>query len=157
MGQMASLFNKRQQGNLPSTSKVNSRRDGKEHCKAITLRCKKTIEKPVHNNAENDEDNAESEENNAGNSENSAETVEKSAKTTGKAKKLLKNSVSKEQRKPELKAPSREDTLIVPYPQRLKKNKLDNQSASLWKFSRSSTSIFHLPMHWSKCLRMSSS
>ena len=26
-----------------------------------------------------------------------------------------------------LKAPSREDTLIVPYPQRLKKNKLDNQ------------------------------
>ena len=26
-----------------------------------------------------------------------------------------------------MKAPSREDTLIVPYPQRLKKNKLDNQ------------------------------
>ena len=35
---MATMFNERQQGNLPSTSKVNSRRDGKEHCKAVTLR-----------------------------------------------------------------------------------------------------------------------
>ena len=34
---------------------------------------------------------------------------------------------SKEQRKIKLKDPSREDTLIVPYPQRLKKNRLDNQ------------------------------
>ena len=37
MGQMASLFNERQQGNLPSTSKVNPTRDGKEHNQAITL------------------------------------------------------------------------------------------------------------------------
>ena len=40
---------------------------------------------------------------------------------------MLKNSASKKQRKIELKAPSREDTAIVLYTQRLKKNKLDNQ------------------------------
>ena len=42
MGQMASLF--KQQGNFPSTSEVNPRREGKEHCKAITLRSGKTLE-----------------------------------------------------------------------------------------------------------------
>ena len=39
----------------------------------------------------------------------------------------MKNSASKEQRKTKLKAPSRKDTPIILYPQRLKKNKLDNQ------------------------------
>ena len=68
MGQMASMFNERQQGNLPSTSKVNPRRDGKKHCKAITLRNEKTIEKLIQNSAENNEDSVESEEDNARNS-----------------------------------------------------------------------------------------
>ena len=36
MDQMVTMFNERQQGNLPSTSKVNLRRGGKEHCKGIT-------------------------------------------------------------------------------------------------------------------------
>ena len=31
MGQMTSLFNERQQGNLPSTLEVDPRREGKEH------------------------------------------------------------------------------------------------------------------------------
>ena len=44
MGQMASLFNERQQGNLPSTSKVNPTRDRKEHNKAITLRSGNMVE-----------------------------------------------------------------------------------------------------------------
>ena len=47
MGQMASLFNERQQGRFPSTLEVNPRRDGMEHCKAITLRSRKTVERPV--------------------------------------------------------------------------------------------------------------
>ena len=38
MGQMASLLNEKQHGNLSSTSKVNPRREGIEHCKVITLR-----------------------------------------------------------------------------------------------------------------------
>ena len=73
MGHMASLFNARQQGNLPGTSEVNPRRDDKEHCKAITLRRRKTV------------DNAENDENGTGNSSNNDELVEKSVETIGKA------------------------------------------------------------------------
>ena len=39
MGQMANLLTERQQGSLPSNSKINPRGEGKEHVKAITLRC----------------------------------------------------------------------------------------------------------------------
>ena len=56
MGQMASLFNERQQGNLPSTSEVNPTRDGKEHNKAITLRCGKMVETTIH--AHGDKENS---------------------------------------------------------------------------------------------------
>ena len=38
MGQMANLLTERQQGSLPSNSEVNPRGEGKEYCKAITLR-----------------------------------------------------------------------------------------------------------------------
>ena len=44
MSQMASLPNERQHGNLPSASEVNLRREGIEHCKAITLRSGKELE-----------------------------------------------------------------------------------------------------------------
>ena len=54
---------------MPSTSEVNPIRDGKDNFKAITLRSRKTIEKPIQNNVENDEDGVKSEENNVGNSE----------------------------------------------------------------------------------------
>ena len=47
MGQMASLLSERQHGNLPSTSEVNPRREGKEHCKAVTLRSGKTLEQSI--------------------------------------------------------------------------------------------------------------
>ena len=127
MGQMVSMFNERQQGNLLGTSEVNPRRDGKEHCKAIILRSGKTVEKPVKNIAENDEDNVESEEIDAGNFGIHTKTTKESARTIGKAERFLKNSASKEQRKSELKASSREDTPVIPYPQRLKKKKLDNK------------------------------
>ena len=50
--QMASMFNERQQGNLPSTLKVNPIRDGKEHCKANALKNCKTVEKPVQGSKE---------------------------------------------------------------------------------------------------------
>ena len=99
---------------------MNPRIDGNEHCKAITLISGKTIDRPIQDNTKNDE-------NNAGNSGNFDETAEKNAGTTRKAKKLLKNLAIDEHRKTELKAPLREDTPVVLYPQRLKKNKLDNQ------------------------------
>ena len=47
MRQMASLLSERKQGNLPSTSKVNLRREGKEHCNVVTFRSGKTLEQSV--------------------------------------------------------------------------------------------------------------
>ena len=44
MGQMASLLAKRQHGSLPSNSEVNPRGEGKEYCKAITLRSGRELE-----------------------------------------------------------------------------------------------------------------
>ena len=44
MGQMASLLSERQLENIPSTLEVNPRSEGKEHCKAVTLRSGKTLE-----------------------------------------------------------------------------------------------------------------
>ena len=56
MGPMDSLFNERQQANLPSTSKANPMRDGKEHNKAITLRSGKMVETTIH--AHEDKENS---------------------------------------------------------------------------------------------------
>ena len=46
MGQMATLLTERQQGSLPSYSKVNPRREGKEYYKAITLRSGREVAAP---------------------------------------------------------------------------------------------------------------
>ena len=67
MGQMASLLSERQHGNQPSTSEVNSRREGNEHCKVVTLRSGKTMEQSVKDQED---------ENLAGNEKSSAEIVE---------------------------------------------------------------------------------
>ena len=42
MGQMITLLIERKRGSLPSNAKVNPRREGKEHLKAITLRSDST-------------------------------------------------------------------------------------------------------------------
>ena len=109
---MASLFNERQQDNLPSTSEVNPRREGKEHCKAITLRNGKTLEKSVHNHED---------------AENSAGGEKHSAKNVEKAEILLKNSALSTPKKVEVKESSVEEKPIVPYSKILRKNRLDNQ------------------------------
>ena len=44
MGQMANLLTERQPGSLPSNSEVNPRRDGNEHVKAVMLRSGKELE-----------------------------------------------------------------------------------------------------------------
>ena len=46
MGQMAIMLTERPQGSLPSTSEVNPMREGKEHCKVITLRSGREIATP---------------------------------------------------------------------------------------------------------------
>ena len=112
MEHMATLFSERQQGNLPSTSEVNPRREGKDHCKAINLRSGKTLEKSVENH--------EDAENSTRGEKNSVENVEK-------AEKLLKNSTPSTPKKVQVKESSVEEKPMIPYPQRLKKNRLDNQ------------------------------
>ena len=44
MGQMANLLVERQRGSLPSNSEVKPRGEGKEYCKAITLRSGRELE-----------------------------------------------------------------------------------------------------------------
>ena len=43
---MATMLSERPQGSLPSTSKVNPKREGKEHCKVITLRSGREVAAP---------------------------------------------------------------------------------------------------------------
>ena len=72
MGQMASLLSERQHENLPSTSEVNPRREGKENCKAITLRSGMTLEQSV--------EAQEKDENPVGSEKNSVEVTEDAEK-----------------------------------------------------------------------------
>ena len=76
MGQMASLLSEMQQGNLPSTSEVNPRREGKEHYKAVTLKSRKTLEQSVEAQEEV--------ENPAGSEKRSAEVAEDAEKLVKK-------------------------------------------------------------------------
>ena len=100
MGQMASLLSERQHRNLPSTSEVNLRREGKEHCKAVALRSVKTLEQLVEPQVED--------ENLAGSENSSAEVVEN-------AEKLVKKPVSDTLEKVGAQRPMYDDKPIIPY------------------------------------------
>ena len=106
MGQMVNLLTERQPGSLPSNSEVNPRRDGNEHVKAVTLRSGKDLE-----------------------------TKEKPSVTEEvRAEKVIQPCQSDDTNKEQLKEKQSEENTIeakaslpVPYPQRLKKHKLDKQ------------------------------
>ena len=106
MGQMANLLTERQPGSLPSNSEVNPRRDGNEHVKAVTLRSGKDLE-----------------------------TKEKPSVTEEvEAEKVIQPSQSNDTNKEQLKEKQSEEntteakaSMPVPYPQRLKRHKLDKQ------------------------------
>ena len=106
MGQMANLLTERQPGSLPSNSEVNPRRDGNEHVKAVTLRSGKELESqlqpPVVEQLETEEITQ-------------PERKDDADKEQPQEKQSSETSV-------ETKA-----SVPVPYPQRLKKNKLDKQ------------------------------
>ena len=97
---------------MPSTSEVNPRREGKEHCKAITLRSRKSLEKSIEAH-EDAEIYVRSE-------KNIAEIIEN-------AEKFFKKSTPSTPKNVEAKESSIEEKPIVPYPQRLRKIGLDNQ------------------------------
>ena len=106
MGQMANLLTERQPGSLPSNSEVNPRRDGNEHVKAVTLRSGKDLE-----------------------------TKEKPSVTEEvEAEKVIQPSQSDDTNKEQFKEKQSEENTTeakastpIPYPQRLKKHKLDKQ------------------------------
>ena len=107
---MASLFSKRQHENLPSTLEVNPRREGKEHCKAVTFRSGKTLEQSVEAQEED---------------ENFVGSEKSSVKVVGDAKKLVKKPVSDTPEKVEAQKPMYDEKPIILYPQSLRKNILD--------------------------------
>ena len=106
MGQMENLLTERQPGSLPSNSEVNPRRDGNEHVKAVTLRSGKELESQVQ------------------------PPVVEQSETEEITQPKRKDDGDKEQPQEKQSAEtSREEkgSIPVPYPQRLKKHKLDKQ------------------------------
>ena len=116
MGHMATLLTKRQQGSLASNLEVNLRRESKEHVKDITLRSSRELaapgQPPVVREVEIEEvDQASPKDKMQGEKPQENKLEEKSDER-------------KETKKQEV---THEPTTPVPYPQRLKKNKLDKQ------------------------------
>ena len=112
---MANLLTERQQGSLPSNSEKNPRGEGEEHVKAITLRNGRELatlgQPPVVREVETEvvdqfslKDQMQGE-----------QPQEKSVEISDERKDIEKQAVTNEPSAP------------VPYPQRLKKNKLDKQ------------------------------
>ena len=106
IGQMANLLTERQPGSLPSNSEVNPRRDGNEHVKAVMLRSGKELEakgqSPVIEEVE-------------------TEKVIQPGQNDDADKEQLNEKQSAEN------STEAKSNLPVPYPQRLKKQKLDKQ------------------------------
>ena len=112
MGQMASLLSERQHRNLPSTSEVNPMREGKEHYKAVTLRSGKTLEQSVEAQEED---------------ENPVVSEKISVEVAEDAEKLVKKPILNIPEKVEAQKPMYDEKPIIPYPYRLRKNRLDKE------------------------------
>ena len=106
LGQMENLLTERHLGSLPSNSKVNPRRDGNKHVKAVTLRSDKELEAqeqpPVIELVENEKVIQPSQNDHA---DKEQPQEKQSAGNTTEAR----------------------DNPPIPYPQRLKKHKLDKK------------------------------
>ena len=106
LGQMANLLTERQPGSLPSNSEVNPRRDGNEHVKAVTLRSGKELESQLQ------------------------PSVVEHLETEEFTQPERKDDADKEQPQEKQSSETSVETkasVPVPYPQRLKKHKLDKQ------------------------------
>ena len=110
MGQMANLLTERQPGSLPSNSEINLRGDGNEHVNAMMLRSGKDLETKGKSSIIEEVE---------------AEKVIQTGQNDDANKEQL-NEKQLEENSTEAKA-----SLPVPYPQRLKKHKLDKQFTKL--------------------------
>ena len=117
MGQMATMLSERPQGSLPSTLEVNPRGEGKEHCKAITLRSGREVAAPgpppviVTELKQSDQD------------EEKVNTEQKDGELPQPNSSTRKQSEVEKVDKPF----SQDPIPFIPYPQRLRKSKLDKQ------------------------------
>ena len=113
---MATLLTERQRGSLPSNSEVNPRRESKEHVKPITLRSGRELavqgKPPVVREVETEEvDQVRPKDHMQGEHPQEKKSIER----------------LDERKETEKHAGTDEPTTSVPYPQRLKKNKLDKK------------------------------
>ena len=106
MGQMANLLTERQPGSLPSNSEINPRREGNEHVKAVMLRSGKDLETKGKSSVIEEVE---------------AEKVIQPGQNDDANKEQLNEKQSVEN------STEAKVSLPVPYPQRLKKHKLDKQ------------------------------
>ena len=103
---MANLLTERQPGSLPSNSEVNPRRDGNEHVKAVTLRSGKELESQLQSPV--------------------VEQLETEEITQPERKDDANKEQPQEKQSSEISVETKA-SIPVPYPQRLKKHKLDKQ------------------------------
>ena len=113
MGQMASLLTERQRGALPSNSEVNPRQEGNEHVKAITLRSGKELVAPgqllVIGEVETEE------------------VIHPSQTYKVVEEQPHHKKFGEKETESEGRPHKTEPTIPIPYPQHLKKSKLDKQ------------------------------
>ena len=114
MGQMASLLTERQQGSLPSNSEVNPRGERKDYCKAITLRSGKQLEIPEPQLAVRELKIKEQ-----------GQSIQKDQMQDEQPRDM--RAVKYNKIKEETKKQTKTDEPGIPYPQRLKKGKLEKQ------------------------------
>ena len=116
MGQMANLLAEKQPGSLPSNLEVNPRGEGKEYCKAITLRSGRELEnlgpQPVIRELENK-------------GHDQVISIDQIQTEQPRDTRAVKDNKVGDETKKQLKMD--EPAKHIPYPQRLKKGKLEKQ------------------------------
>ena len=118
MGQMASLLTERQQGSLPSNSEVNPRGEGKEYCKAITLRSGRELENSEPQLAVRELEIKEQD-----------QIIPKDQMQDEQPRAMRAINDNKVKKETEKQTRTNEPAIPISYPQRLKKSKLEKQFA----------------------------
>ena len=118
MGQMASMLTERQHGSLPSNSEVKPRGEGKEYCKAITLRSGRELEIPGPRPAVREMEIREQD-----------QIIPKDQMQSEQPRDTRAINDNKVRKETEKHTRTDEPTIPIPYPQRLKKGKLEKQFA----------------------------
>ena len=116
MGQMASLLTKRQHGSLPSNSEVNPRGEGKEYCKAVALRSGRDLEIPEPQLAVRELEIKEQD-----------QIIPKDQMQDEQSRDTRVVNDNKVRKATEKQTRTDEPAIPIPYPQRLKKGKLEKQ------------------------------